>query len=245
MTDPAAKPLALNLALLGPPGCGKGTQARRLMKTHGYEYLSTGNLLRSEIRRDTPLGRQADAVIQQGRLMPDDLINQLIGQWVNEGFESKGGILLDGYPRTEAQFRFLWEILQGRGSTLDGVFFMEIGHDPLLDRLMGRLSCPDCGAVYHRVVLPPRVIDRCDECGGELGRRGDDVRKSILERLTVFDRKTYPMLEVIERRGCLIRIEADRQPDRIHEHLVQAIGRLEQQKRDRLSNPAEESDNER
>ena len=216
-----------NIILLGPPGCGKGTQAERLVKAMAFEHLATGDMLREEIRQGSDLGQQVEAIIKSGQLVPDDTINALVRQRIARTVEAgEKGLLLDGYPRTTAQFQFLSGQLQELGAPLNRVFYMQIDEERLLERLLGRLTCTQCGAPFHQTARPPKVEGVCDNCGGELVRRGDDTRESVTERLATYNRQTLPMLDVIEQAGCLARIAADQAPDAVYADLTEAIERL-------------------
>ena len=207
---------ALNLALFGPPGSGKGTQASMLIEAFGFTHLAPGDLLREEIKTKTELGLKAEAVIAAGRLVSDDIIHGMLGRHIAAVLERGGRILLDGFPRTLGQFDFLEQFLAGRGSRMHGVFFLDLPTEELIGRLTGRRLCGQCGAVYHVQTLAPKVAGVCDVCGGALVQRKDDNRESIQGRLAAYEQQTFPVLKAFEAQGKLFRIKADQPREEVY-----------------------------
>jgi adenylate kinase len=218
---------SLILALFGPPGSGKGTQAERLAEQFEFAHLATGDLLRQEIFDRTPLGLEADAVIRAGRLVSDELVESMLAAHIDKTLAAGKGILLDGFPRTVTQFEFLIGFLHDRSRRLDLVLDLEIPTERLIERLSGRRICRDCGRVYHVVSLPPRVEGRCDACGGPLYQRDDDVRDAIERRMRVYQSQTHPVLELARARGILVAVPADASRDEVCERLVRQVQRLQ------------------
>ena len=216
----------LNLALFGPPGSGKGTQAAMLIEEFGFKHLAPGDLLREEIKNKTELGRQAEAVIAAGRLVSDEIIHGMLGRHIAAVVERGGRILLDGFPRTLGQFDFLEQFLAARASRLHGVFFLDLPTEALIGRLTGRRLCGQCGAVYHLQSLPPKVEGLCDVCGGALVQRKDDNRESIQGRLAAYERQTFPVLKAFEAQGKLFRIHADRPREQVYIAIEDKVRRL-------------------
>lgn len=228
MTTPTPTPSAepLILALFGPPGSGKGTQAHLLVEEFGFAHLATGDLLRLEIRDKTPLGLQAEAVMKSGGLVSDDLVQRMLSEHMLRALESRRGILLDGFPRTAAQFEFLERFLGEHGHRLDAVFNLEVTMEVLITRLTGRRLCRVCGRVYHVVNMPAKVEGRCDDDSGELYQRADDTRESIEKRMEVYESQTRPVLEAFQQRQVLLGIPANEEARIVHPRLAVQIRRL-------------------
>lgn len=191
----------LGLILLGAPGCGKGTQATRLAGAYALQHLSTGDLLRDEVRRGTPLGTEAKGYMDAGKLVPDALILGMVRARLESG-EGKG-FLLDGFPRTLAQAQALEGMLGDTGRKLDHVLFLDVPEDELVARLALRRSCPGCGQVYHLKASPPKAEGTCDGCGGALIQRPDDAEAVVRDRLQVYASSTRPLVEYYEGRKLL------------------------------------------
>ena len=167
----------MNIILLGPPGAGKGTQSGRLVTNRGMKQLSTGDMLRAAVKAQTPVGIKAKAVMDAGELVSDEIVSDLIDAELAELDEATGAIF-DGYPRTEAQAKSLDELLTKHGRTLDYVIELEVDVDALVERITGRFSCANCGALYHDTANPPSKDGECDVCGStEFKRRPDEMRK--------------------------------------------------------------------
>lgn len=199
---------ALNIALFGPPGSGKGTQAETLIKDFEFVHLAPGDLLRKEVAEKTPLGLQVDGIMKAGQLVSDDTIHAILGNNISAVVGRKGRILLDGFPRTLVQLDFLEKCLTSFGTALQGVFFLDVDKEILIERLEGRRTCSACGAVYHVKNMPPREEGKCDACGAALYQRKDDNRESIEGRLDTYLRQTDPVRKAFEATGKLIRINA-------------------------------------
>ena len=203
-----------NLILLGPPGAGKGTVAKRLAAEHGYLHLSTGDILREEVARGTELGKKAKAYMDAGELVPDELILAMVKERVAE----KDGVLFDGFPRTLAQARGLEEF-----ATVDMVVFLELDRDTVVRRLSARRVCPKCGALYNLLTQPPKEDERCDRCGAELIQRDDDKPEVISRRFQVYMRDSAPLVDYYREKGILVRVDAARPPEEVYSAVVSAI----------------------
>ncbi|MDQ2101806.1 adenylate kinase [Azospirillum isscasi] len=193
----------MNLILLGPPGAGKGTQARRLEDTRGLVQLSTGDMLRAMVAEGGPLGQQAKDIMSAGKLMPDELMVQMIAERISKP-DVTNGFILDGFPRTVAQAEALDSMLAEKGLKLDHVIEMKVVDDILVDRITGRYTCAKCGKGYHDSFEKPKVEGVCDACGGtEFKRRADDNADTVKTRLAQYHEQTAPILPYYQSRGVL------------------------------------------
>jgi len=185
----------MNLVLLGPPGAGKGTQAKLLEDSRSLVKLSTGDMLRAAVAAGTELGRKAGDIMERGELVPDDLVIKLIA----ERIDAKGGVkgfILDGFPRTIAQAEALDRLLKERHKRLDRVIVMEVDDDALVERIAGRFACADCGEGYHDLYKMPKVPGVCDRCGGtQFVRRRDDNEAVVRSRLKAYHAQTEPLID--------------------------------------------------
>jgi adenylate kinase len=193
----------VKIILLGPPGAGKGTQARRLMEAHGLPQLSTGDMLRAAVAAGTDLGKMAKHIMDRGDLVPDDVIVSMISQRIDLT-DCADGFILDGFPRSLPQAEALDKMLSDRGMALDRVIEMRVNDEALVERLAGRFTCADCGAGYHDKFQPPKTAGICDKCGGTtFTRRADDNEETLRARLAVYHEQTAPLLPYYEGRGVL------------------------------------------
>ncbi|GIW40096.1 MAG: adenylate kinase [Candidatus Binatia bacterium] len=211
----------VRMVLVGPPGAGKGTQAKMLRERTGLEHLSTGDLLREAVRRNTPLGAEAKAYMDRGRLVPDRLVARLVEERISS---SPDGFVLDGYPRSVAQAAMLDEFLERAGRPLTHVVSVEVPAEDLVTRLGGRRTCRECGAVFHVRFAPPRTPGVCDRCGGALYQREDDREETVRARLEVFEKETSPVLEFYRRRGLLRSVDGRKAPDEVFRSILDILG---------------------
>jgi adenylate kinase len=197
----------MNIILLGPPGAGKGTQASRLVAERGMVQLSTGDILRAAVKAGTDVGKMADEIMKAGKLFPDELMAQILGEHL-DGVDAAKGVIFDGYPRTARQAELLDELLATRNRTLDYVIELEVDEDALVDRITGRYTCAKCGTGYHDRYAKPKVEGVCDTCGStEFKRRPDDNAETVRTRMAEYRAKTAPILPIYEARGLLRRID--------------------------------------
>jgi len=196
----------LRLAIMGTPGAGKGTQAKLLASRFGACHISTGDVLREAVRGGSPLGLEAKRYMEQGLLVPDDVVIGIVAERLDAA-DCQGGFLLDGFPRTVAQAKALDALLARRGEPLGGVLLIALPREAALERLAGRRVCEQCGAMFHSSFDPPARADRCDRCGGRLVQRGDDREETVRHRMEVYARETAPVLEHYRAAGLLREID--------------------------------------
>lgn len=197
----------MRIILLGPPGAGKGTQAVNIAEQYGIPHISTGDILRANVKQGTDLGTQAKAYMDAGDLVPDELIVGMVGDRLDEA-DAKAGFLFDGFPRTVPQAESLETLLANRSTPLDVVLRLAVPQDEVVRRLTGRRTCQQCGRIFHLVFDPPTQEGRCDECEGELTQRDDDTEDVVLNRLEVYRAQTEPLENFYWERGLLRDVEA-------------------------------------
>jgi adenylate kinase len=212
--------------LLGAPGAGKGTQARFVARLLGVPHVASGDLLREHRQRATVLGQAAQAFMDRGDLVPDELVVEMIVDRLDRR-DAERGALLDGFPRTLAQARALESRLRGRGGRIRAAIYVEVPTDVLIERLAGRWLCRSCQSSFHSVFNPPRAQGRCDHCGGELYQRPDDRRDVVENRVNVYLRDTLPVVAHYQAQGALQRINGNRPIQVVRDALCEALGLTE------------------
>jgi adenylate kinase len=210
------------VVFLGAPGAGKGTQARRLAAGSGVPQIATGDMLREAVAEGTPLGREAKRYMDQGALVPDEVVIGLVDERLSRP-DAGPGYVLDGFPRTVAQAEALDALLRRRGQDLDRVVFFEVSREELLRRLTGRRICRRCGTAFHLVSAPPKTEGRCDQCGGELYQREDDAESTVARRLDVYQTQTAPLLDYYGKRGLLVRVAGEGPVDHVAAAIQRAV----------------------
>jgi adenylate kinase len=198
----------VRIAFLGPPGAGKGTQARDLARAWSVPHIATGDMLREAVAAGTALGREAKAYMDRGALVPDDVIIAMIAERLRDA-DARSGFLLDGFPRTIPQAEGLERLLKDIGQPLERVIYFDVAEPELVRRLTGRRVCRGCGHSFHVVSNPPRREGVCDACGGELYQRVDDSESTVRNRLSVYRTQTAPLLEWYAARGLLVTVEGE------------------------------------
>jgi adenylate kinase len=215
--------VGIRVVLLGPPGAGKGTQAKLLQDSFEACQISTGDILRKAVTDQTPLGKAASEYIRQGQLVPDDLIINLVAERLKEK-DCEKGFILDGFPRTIAQAQGLEAILQKMGSAVDHVLSVRVPPSVIVQRLAGRRTCKNCGALHHVDFNPSTAEGACDHCGGELVQREDDREETIAARLRVHETQTAPLVKYYKERGLLREIDGIGKVEDIRSRILQALG---------------------
>ena len=212
----------LYLVLLGGPGAGKGTQADRLSERLGIPHVSTGDLFRDNLKRQTELGLLAKGYMDRGELVPDEVTVRMLRQRLLQP-DCAGGAILDGFPRTEAQADALELLLADLGSHLAKVLYIKVPDETLLARLSGRWTCKVCGTMYHQLYSPPQRKGICDKCGGELYQRPDDTPATQERRIKVYLAETAPLIEYYRKRRLLVEVDGQPGIDEVQAQLLVAI----------------------
>ena len=218
----------LNLILLGPPGAGKGTQATRLRDDFDLAYIATGDLLRENVSDGTDLGKEAKSYMDDGALVPDELVIKMIFDKVED--DGDDGFLLDGFPRNVAQADALAEELERRGRKLTAALLVEAPDDVVIERLSGRRQCSS-GHLYHVEYDPPKHEGKCDQCGRPLRQRDDDRPEVIAKRLNTYHEQTEPLKDYYEDRGLLRRFDGTRDKNEVHDHIRATLATLRLEER--------------
>ncbi len=190
----------MRIVLMGPPGAGKGTQAKRLVEKFDMAHLSSGDIFRAEKASGSQLGREMAGYMDAGKLVPDDIVVRIMAKAVTEA-TAPGGLLLDGFPRTVAQAEALDRQLDKAGAALDAVIVIEAGDELIVERICGRRSCPKCGRIYHVKFMPPKTKGICDDCGVKLVQRQDDTEAVIRQRLETYRKQTEPVIAYYRKAG--------------------------------------------
>ncbi len=213
------------LILLGPPGSGKGTQAKRLCKELNLPHVASGDLFRDHLKRESELGKLAQSYMDIGQLVPDDVTIAMVKERLSSS-DCREGTILDGFPRTLAQAEALDSILQELGQQLRGVLLIAVPDDVLIERSSGRRICRNCQTPFHILFSPPRAVQTCDLCGGELFQRDDDQPETIRARIEVYHKQTAPLIKYYQAAGLLHEVNGNMDIDRVTETLITVISSL-------------------
>jgi len=213
----------MNLVLLGPPGAGKGTQATKIAEKYNIPHISTGDIFRKNVKEGTPLGKKAQEYMSKGELVPDDLVIELVEDRLTEE-DCKGGFLLDGFPRTVYQAEKFDVYLKEKNSAIDKVLDIDVEKDILIDRMIGRRVCKNCGATYHVKNMPPKKEGICDVCGGEIYQRVDDTLETVSNRLQVYLEQTSPLIDYYEKAGNIAHVNGAGALDKVFSKIVEVLG---------------------
>ena len=214
--------MGIYVVLLGGPGAGKGTQAQMLAQELGIPQVSTGDLFREHLKAETELGRMARTTMDRGELVPDQVTLEMVRERLSRPDCARGAIL-DGFPRTIPQAEGLDDLLDDFGAELTVVPYVKVEPEVLLRRLAGRWTCPQCGALYHTILNPPRTAKVCDVCGGELYQRADDTAETQKRRVDVYFEQTAPLIEWYRERGLLVDIDGEQPIDQVGQELMAAV----------------------
>lgn len=212
----------MKLVLIGCPGAGKGTQAKMLSKKYGIAHISTGDLLREQIKKGTELGKKVSEIINAGGLVSDDIVSAMLAERIKAD-DCKKGYILDGYPRNVSQAEGLDSIV----GSLDKVICYDVDDDVIVDRMSGRRSCPKCGKMYHVKYNPPKTEGVCDDCGETLIQRKDDNEETVLNRLKVYHETTAPVIDFYDNKGILLRTSGVGDINDIFNNVTKALEGIE------------------
>ncbi len=215
----------MRIILLGPPGAGKGTQAKMLVEKYHVPQISTGDLLRAAAAAGTPLGKQAKAIIDAGQLVSDEIVLGMIRERLAEP-DAKTGFILDGFPRTTGQAKALDHLLEELNWPLQAAILLDVDFDRLIERITSRRSCSSCGQVYNVRTTPPKVEGVCDKCGGTLTQRADDTEETVTSRINVYRDQTAPLVDYYQRQEKLRRVEGIGEINEIFANLCRIIDTL-------------------
>ena len=215
----------MNIILLGPPGCGKGTQAKRLEDQHGLVQLSTGEMLREAVAAGSDLGKKVEKLMADGKFASDEDVVAIIGERLDQP-DVAGGVILDGFPRNLAQAKALDEMLADKGLTLDAVIEFVVDEEVLVERITGRFTCDTCGQGYHDKFERPEKDGVCDRCGGtSFSRRADDNEKTVRERLGIYREQTSPVIPYYQETGVLKQVDGMADIDEVTKQLNEVLGK--------------------
>ena len=216
----------MNILIMGPAGAGKGTMSDLIIKNYDIPHISTGDMLRENVRNNTPLGLEAKGYMEAGKLVPDAVINGMVEVRLQES-DCVKGYLLDGFPRTLEQANTLTEIAERIGRPVQAVIALEVSFDELVKRITGRRICPKCGAIYHTINQPSKVEGICDVCGSELVQRKDDTVEQLKVRMEEYENSTKPVIDFYEAKGLVHRVDAGKPADEVFAQIREILGEIE------------------
>ena len=213
----------MKIIMLGAPGAGKGTQAKKIAEKYGIPHISTGDIFRANIKNGTELGKKAKTYMDEGLLVPDELVVDLVVDRVQQE-DCKNGYVLDGFPRTIPQAEALDKALVGLGEKMDYAINVEVPDENIVSRMSGRRACVGCGATYHIVHAPTKVENICDTCGGELILRDDDKPETVLKRLGVYHEQTQPLIQYYTDKDILVEVDGTVDLEDVFKAIVNILG---------------------
>ena len=213
----------MKIIMFGAPGAGKGTQAKMIADKYGIPHISTGDIFRANIKNGTELGKKAKGYMDQGLLVPDELVVDLVADRIVQD-DCKNGFVLDGFPRTIPQAEALDEALKKLGTSIDYALNIEVPDDNIVTRMSGRRACVSCGATYHLVHIPPKKEGICDRCGAALILRDDDKPETVKKRLAVYHEQTQPLIDYYSKQGCLKEVDGTVDMSDVFDAIVKILG---------------------
>ncbi len=216
----------MNILIMGPAGAGKGTMSDLILKEYDIPHISTGDMLRENVRNNTELGKEAKSYMDAGKLVPDDVINAMVEKRLQEP-DCQKGYLLDGFPRTLVQAKAFAEISEKIGKPVQSVIALEVGLDVLEERITGRRICPKCGAIYHIHNKPSKVEGKCDVCGSDLVQRKDDTIEQLKVRMDEYEKSTKPVIDFYAESGVVTEINAAEKPEVVFGHIKDALSKIQ------------------
>lgn len=215
----------MNILIMGPAGAGKGTMSDLILKEYDIPHISTGDMLRENVRNNTKLGKEAKSYMEAGKLVPDDVINAMVEKRLQEA-DCQKGYLLDGFPRTLVQAQAFEKIAEKIGKPVESVLALEVDFEVLKERITGRRVCPKCGAIYHIHNFPSKVEGVCDTCGSELKQRSDDTVEKLTQRMEEYESSTKPVIDFFEEKGVVTHLNAAEKPDVVFGKIKEALNKL-------------------
>ena len=213
----------MKIIMLGAPGAGKGTQAKKIAEKYGIPHISTGDIFRANIKNNTELGKKAKEYMDQGLLVPDELTCDLVTDRIQQDDCSKG-FILDGFPRTIPQAEALDKALTAMGQSMDYAINVDVADENIIDRMSGRRACLKCGATYHIITIPPKSEGICDNCGSELVQREDDKPETVKKRLDVYNEQTQPLIDYYNNQGILRTVDGTKDFEGVFQDIVMILG---------------------
>lgn len=215
----------MNVLIMGPAGAGKGTMSDLILKEYDIPHISTGDMLRANVANHTDLGNKAKAYMDAGKLVPDEVINAMVEDRLQQP-DCQKGYLLDGYPRTLVQAKEFERIAAKIGKPVECVLGLEVDFEVLKDRITGRRICPKCGATYHIHNFPPKVEGVCDNCGEKLVQRSDDTVEKLTKRMEEYEKSTKPVIDFYESKGLVTHLDASGKPEEVFGAIKEALGKI-------------------
>lgn len=213
----------MKIIMLGAPGAGKGTQAKKIAAKYSIPHISTGDIFRANIKNDTELGKKAKSYMDAGNLVPDSLTLELVMDRIHQA-DCQNGYVFDGFPRTIPQAEALEEALAADGQSVDFAIDIEVPDENIVTRMSGRRACLSCGATYHTVFAPPKAEGVCDRCGGELTIRDDDRPETVNKRLGVYHQQTQPLIDFYQDKGCLAQVDGTKDVEEVFQDICELLG---------------------
>ena len=215
----------MNLLIMGPAGAGKGTMSDLIVSEYDIPHISTGDMLRENVKNNTELGKSAQSYMNAGKLVPDDVINAMVEERLQKP-DCQKGYLLDGFPRTLVQAEAFAKIAEKIGKPVESVIALEVGFEVLEERITGRRICPKCGAIYHIHTKPSKVESKCDVCGSNLIQRKDDTVEQLKVRMDEYDKSTKPVIDFYAKKGVATRVDAARKPEEVFGAIEKVLNKI-------------------